>query len=138
ENPEEIGEVTNEGTLLGTPSYMAPEQARNAHGADIRADIYSLGCVYYEMLTGQTPFPDTSFVRQMVRHATEPLRPAKEVNPQLPDAVQPVLEGLLAKDPARRFSTPAQALKAVLPLVPAGVALPVAKPAEGTLRTYLT
>ncbi len=135
---EEAGDVTNEGTLLGTPSYMAPEQARSAHNADIRADLYSLGCVCYELLTGQTPYPDSSFVRQMVRHATEALKPAKELNPQLPDAVQPLLDKLLAKDPAQRFATPGQAFKAALALAPAPPAPSAAPRSEGPLRKYLT
>src|SRR6185295_17474730 len=81
----DMGELTNEGAILGTPDYMAPEQARDAHAADIRADIYSLGCIFYEMLTGQTPFPDASVVRQMVRHAKEAVRPLRQLHPQVPE-----------------------------------------------------
>ena len=50
---------------------MAPEQARDAHKADIRADIYSLGCVLFHLLAGQAPFPDSNLVRQIIRHANE-------------------------------------------------------------------
>ena len=64
-------DLTGTGAILGVPDYMAPEQVRDAHAVDIRADIYSLGCVFYQTLTGQTPFPDSSPVRQMIRHATE-------------------------------------------------------------------
>src|SRR5579862_8577309 len=110
-------ELTTEGALLGEPDYMAPEQARDAHAADIRADIYSLGCVLYHMLTGQVPFPDSSRIRKLVRHSTETPRPLAEFNPQSPEGVQQLLNALLAKDPAQRFPTPEVAAKAVLGLL---------------------
>jgi serine/threonine protein kinase len=124
----ENAELTAEGSLLGTPNYMAPEQARNARLADIRSDIYSLGCVLYAALTGQPPFPDTSFLRQMVRHATERPRPLKELVPEAPEELQAVMDRLLAKDPAQRYSTPAQAARALQGFVAPD--RPVATPAE--------
>jgi serine/threonine protein kinase len=106
-------QLTNEDALLGTPAYLAPEQARNAHAADIRADIYSLGCVLYEALTGQTPFPESNHLRQLIRHATEPPRPLKELNRALPDELQDIINHLLAKDPAQRYPTPKHAADAL-------------------------
>ncbi len=123
-------ELTTEGALLGEPDYLAPEQARDAHAADIRADLYSLGCVLYHMLAGQPPFVDANRVRKLVRHATEAPRPVKEHNPSVPDAVQQLLDRLMAKDPAQRFATPGDAVKAVLSvlaILPAP-APPVTKP----------
>jgi serine/threonine protein kinase len=112
------GSLTSEGVLLGTPDYMAPEQARDARAADIRADIYSVGCVLYHLLTGQLPFPDTNIISQMIRHATEAARPVKELNPAIPEGLQQVVSQMMAKDPAQRYPTPeraAQALQAFLP-----------------------
>ena len=97
--------------MLGTPDYVAPEQARDAKSADIRADIYSLGCVAYHILTGRPPFPDKNAIRQMVRHATEPPAPLEETRPDAPASLQKILNRMLAKNPADRFETPAQALQ---------------------------
>jgi serine/threonine protein kinase len=109
--------LTFEGVLLGIPDYMAPEQARDAHASDIRADIYSLGCVLYHTLTGQTPFPDANPLRQVIQHATEMPRPLNDFDAEIPDGLQQIMDRMLAKDPARRFPTPeraAQALEAFL------------------------
>jgi serine/threonine protein kinase len=110
-------ELTNEGDLLGTPEYMAPEQARDPHGADIRSDIYSMGCVLYHALAGRPPFNDASRVRLLMRHATEQPKPVKEFNPVVPDGLQQILNWMIAKDPSQRYPTPdraAQALKMFL------------------------
>jgi serine/threonine protein kinase len=106
-------EMTRAGTLLGTPDYMAPEQARDAHKVDIRADIYSLGCVLYHCLTGQPPFPDKNAVRQIMRHATEVARPPREFDPSIPDVLQEIVSGMMAKDPAQRYATPDRAARAL-------------------------
>ncbi len=105
--------LTGEGVLLGTPDYLAPEQARDARGVDIRADVYSLGCVLYHCLTGQPPFPDTNVLVQVVRHATEAPRPVRELAPDAPEGLQQVLNWMLAKDPAKRYPTPERAAQAL-------------------------
>jgi serine/threonine protein kinase len=107
------GELTTPGESLGTPDYMAPEQARDAHTADVRADIYSLGCVLYHCLTGQVPFPARNPVQKLLAHATQTPRPLKELNPAVPDGLQPILDGMLAKDPAQRYPTPDRATRAL-------------------------
>jgi serine/threonine protein kinase len=136
--PPAIGkdDLTNEGALLGTPAYMAPEQARSSHAADIRSDLYSLGCVLYQCLTGQPPFPDSNVVRQIMRHTTEEARPLREFLPDAAPALQQVMDRLLAKDPAQRFATPAAALAAIEALRQAPAE--TAPTAEQPLRSYLT
>ena len=92
--------LTSEGLLLGTPDYMAPEQARDARTADIRADIYSLGCVLYHALAGQPPFPDSNIISQMIRHASEPeTRPLSEFNSTVPEGLQQIVNWMMAKEP---------------------------------------
>jgi serine/threonine protein kinase len=129
--------LTSAGTLLGTPDYMAPEQASDPRAADIRADIYSLGCVFYHALTGRPPFPDTNVVTQMIRHATEPPRPMKELNAAVPDGLQPIVTRMLAKDPAQRYAVPAQAAKALEIFLVAGNE-PSSAENDPKLRSYLT
>jgi len=133
---EEMDALTNEGALLGTPNYMAPEQARNAHTADVRADIYSLGCVLYHCLTGQVPFPDASVVRQIVRHATETPKPLRDFLPDAPQVLQDVIDLFLAKDPAQRYPTPVAAAKTLEELMDC-TAIPPVSTAEVPLPTYL-
>jgi eukaryotic-like serine/threonine-protein kinase len=112
--------LTVAGDILGSPSYMAPEQARDAHNADIRADIYALGCVLYHMLTGQEPFPDVNRVRQLVRHATEAPRPLNQFKIAAPPGLQAIVDTLTAKDPAQRYPTPDQAAKALAAFMTTG------------------
>ncbi len=106
-------DLTGTGIILGTPEYLSPEQARNAHNADIRADIYSLGCTLYHCLAGRPPFTDNNPVLLVVKHASEQPRPLKDFNPSVPDGLQQIVSTMLAKDPAQRYPTPAEAAKAL-------------------------
>jgi len=131
--------LTGEGVLLGTPDYMAPEQARDARSADIRADVYSLGCVLYHCLSGQPPFPDSNIISQMIRHATEPPRPLKELNAAVPDGLQQIVNWMLAKDPAARYPSPERAAQALQVFLAAGGADGPATPeADPKMRPFLT
>lgn len=105
--------LTAEGSVLGTPDYLAPEQARDAHTADIRADIYSLGCVLYHCLAGQVPFPDKNPIRKMVAHASQQAAPLRGFNPEVSDELQAIVARMMAKDPTQRFATPKQAAQAL-------------------------
>ncbi|MBM3997373.1 MAG: serine/threonine protein kinase [Planctomycetes bacterium] len=115
EQPEgkERAELTGEGVLLGTPDYLAPEQARDPRCIDIRADIYSLGCTLYHCLTGQPPFPDKNILNQMIRHATETAKPLQDFVPTLPKELSQIVEWMMAKQPDKRYATPARAAQAL-------------------------
>jgi eukaryotic-like serine/threonine-protein kinase len=105
--------LTSEGIVLGTPDYMAPEQARDARSADIRADIYSLGCVLYQALAGRPPFTERNLLTLMIRHATEDPQPLAELNPAVPPGLQKIIGRMMAKEADERYPTPALAAEAL-------------------------
>lgn len=111
-------QLTGEGALLGTPDYLAPEQARDARNADVRADIYSLGCVLYHLLSGRTPFPEKNVMTQMVKHATEKALPISQFVADVPAALVAVVERFMEKDPAARPATPSHAMELLKPFLP--------------------
>jgi serine/threonine-protein kinase len=108
--------LTRLGTVVGTPEFLAPEQAVNSRKVDIRADLYSLGCTFYYLLTGQPPFRGTSLNDLLLKHAVEAPPPLETFRADVPPAIQNIVRKLLAKRPDERFQTPAE-LAAALPLV---------------------
>jgi eukaryotic-like serine/threonine-protein kinase len=130
-------QLTTEGILLGTPDYMAPEQARNPRTVDIRADIYSLGCVLYHAIAGQPPFPDSNIISQMIRHATEPAKPLKEYNVAVQDGLQQIVDWMMAKDSAQRYPTPERAAQALEVFLAAGAEGTSKLETDPKMRSYL-
>ncbi|HJW84954.1 MAG TPA: serine/threonine-protein kinase, partial [Anaerolineae bacterium] len=96
--------LTKSGIGMGTPDYMAPEQAQGLP-VDGRADLYSLGCMLHEMLTGKVPFEADSGMAVVVKHITESPRPPRELNPNLPLAVEQVILKSIEKDPNKRYQS---------------------------------
>jgi dienelactone hydrolase len=127
--------LTSVGISIGTPAYMAPEQAGADPDIDHRADIYSIGVLAYEMLTGRAPFTGAAQAVLLAQIATPP-PPLLEVNPDVPPAIAEIVMRCLEKDPARRFQTADELLRAIEALLtPSGAA--VAAAPLGLRRTLL-
>ncbi len=116
-----------QGEVFGSSHYVAPEQARNSAEACPQSDLYSLGVILYEMLTGVVPFDDPSPTTVALQHVTQPPPPPRSINPMLSEAVEAVLLKALHKSPEERFPT-GQALVEALE-----AALNVPQPAPETL-----
>jgi eukaryotic-like serine/threonine-protein kinase len=107
------GKLTEAGLALGTPSYMSPEQAVGDSEVDGRSDLYSLGCVLYEMLVGDPPFRGHNAQQILARHVMDPVPPPRTVRATVPLAVQDALLRALAKVPADRYATVHQFVEAL-------------------------
>jgi serine/threonine protein kinase len=118
--------LTGTGEVFGTAKYMAPEQAYGASD-DPRVDIYSLGIVAYEMLTGQVPFTGVSVFDIVTRHVNEPPRPPRELVPDIPPAVEAIILRAIAKRPEDRFAS-MEVMEQALLEAPAGPGVPVTLP----------
>jgi hypothetical protein len=110
--------LTARGVVLGTADYLAPEQWEHAHAADVRADVYSLGCTLYHLLAGQPPFADErhqSVLQKMRAHLETSPTPIRQLRPDVPAELAAILDRMLAKDPAARFQSPVEIAEALRP-----------------------
>jgi len=105
EEGADLTALTQTGTAMGTPYYMAPEQGMDAKRADARSDVYSLGATWYHMVTGQVPFDGDSSLQVLQKQIKEPLRAPHTVRPEVPRGVSMVIERMMAKDPAARVQS---------------------------------
>src|SRR4029077_16677931 len=105
---ESSSTMTQEGTVMGTPDYIAPEQALATHTVDIRADLYSLGCTFYYLLAGRVPFPGGTFIQKVNKHQFEEPTRVYVVRPDVPPWVAAVVRKLMAKKLPDRYQTPVE------------------------------
>jgi len=132
------GEMTMSGQALGTPDYMAPEQVKDSHGADIRADLYSLGCTLYFLLTGQAPFSGAAYrtaFDKMTAHVHQSVSPVVHFRSEVPGKLVKILDRTLAKEPDDRYATPAELAEAVAPFATGSDLRALVATAEGRSLT---
>jgi serine/threonine protein kinase len=111
ETTDEDHRVTRAGNTVGTIDYMAPEQARDSSYADVRSDLYSLGCTLYHMLSGHPPFDRGGLSERLYQHAEAIPQDLRETTPEVSEPLMRIVDRLLAKRPMDRYQTPAELLE---------------------------
>jgi serine/threonine protein kinase len=117
EPPPPPGQAVAGSGLAGTPDFLAPEAAYDARSADIRSDLYSLGCAFYYLLTAHVPFPGGTWTEKVLRHRLDAPVQVRALRPEIPTAVETVLLRLMAKEPAERFQEPDELARKVQALL---------------------
>jgi serine/threonine protein kinase len=105
--------LTMSGTVVGTVDYVAPEQADDSHKADVRSDIYSLGCTLYECLTGRVPFPGGTMMQKLMKHYRSNPTEIKELTSDVPDELVAIVNRMMAKLARDRFQRPSEVAQAL-------------------------
>ena len=118
--------------VLGTADYLAPEQAIDSHGVDIRADLYSLGATFYFCLTGRTPFAEGSVAQKLIWHQTRHPKPLRSFRPEVPEGIVSIIDRMMAKDPNQRYQTPQEIADALAPWTQA----PIPPPPENEMPQF--
>lgn len=108
---EEEVDLTMAGTTLGTFDYISPEQARDPRTADVRSDIYSLGCTLYHMLTGAPPYPEGTVLQKLLQHQGDEAPDPAQKNAAVPENLSMVVRKMMAKDPRRRYQNAEQLVR---------------------------
>jgi tRNA A-37 threonylcarbamoyl transferase component Bud32 len=134
-DPRHRGPATLAGAVLGTPTYMAPEQCRGAEEVDERSDLYALGCLFYELVTGRPPFTVTGMAELMVAHLMSAPTPPRALVPTLSAEVEATILRLLAKEPAARYPSARALLDALGGDLGEAAARVVALPTARSLTT---
>lgn len=111
-------ELTRDGTVVGTPDYMAPEQAKNSSKVDAKADLYSLGATLYYLLRGQAPFPDGSPIDKLLRHQLDQPPDLRQFRKDLPAGLVAIVTKLMKKNPDERFASANDLAIAIQPFTP--------------------
>ena len=130
DDQDKLTQEHDSSAILGTADYLAPEQAVDSHEVDIRADIYSLGCTFYFLLKGKAPYHGKSMTEKLVYHQTRPPEPIRNLRPEVPNEMAAVLDRMLAKEPGKRYQTPAEVAAALRAWGPATEATPFDSPSE--------
>src|SRR5207249_312911 len=100
------GDLTQSGVTLGTFDFISPEQALEPREADVRSDIYSLGCTFYQMLTGQAPVPEGTAAKKLHHHQYVPPIDPRQLNHAIPDELAGILSRMMAKNVEDRYQDP--------------------------------
>ncbi|MGH7172066.1 MAG: serine/threonine-protein kinase, partial [Gemmataceae bacterium] len=119
-----INEEPLEVELCGTPDFMAPEWGRAPRSADVRGDLYSLGCTFYFLLTGQVPYPGGSWTEKLLRHSLDAPAPLRQLRPGVPAAVAAIVERLMAREVENRHAAAAAVAAELAALTFAPLTLP--------------
>jgi formylglycine-generating enzyme required for sulfatase activity/tRNA A-37 threonylcarbamoyl transferase component Bud32 len=110
------GELTQTGSMMGTVDYMAPEQALNTHQADARADVYSLGCTLYYLLTGRPPYSGETAMKRLVAHRESPIPTLRAARPEVSAELDRIYHRMVAKQVAERYQSMNEVIAALEPL----------------------
>ncbi|MFT4555554.1 MAG: serine/threonine protein kinase [Planctomycetaceae bacterium] len=125
----EAGDLTSTGQVMGSIDYISPEQSKDSHSADIRSDIFSLGCTLYFLLTGKAPYPGRNSVQRIMARVMNEAPRVRAARPDIPTSLDELLARILEREPADRIQTPAELAEALRSFCTAtgAAAVPMAK-----------
>lgn len=130
---QSVSSLTSDGVVVGTPAYMSPEQVDGRAHIDGRSDLYGLGVVLFEMLTGTPPYSAASGMSLAIKHILEPIPDVLQSRPDLPPAVKQIIDRMMAKDPEDRYQTAAEIIDDLHRVLAGKPLLWVPRAEEGTL-----